>query len=574
MSHTARGSASPAASLAVSPAASSASSASSSAASSASSSAASPAARLAPSLALSFLALAACTTGDNLDAADVREGGVHDFLDDVRSDPGRLDAFLRKMPKGGDLHSHTSGAITMEKLLAWGAEDGACVDPLTLVASNPCASGAISLATAPPGSPLYLQALGAWSMENFQGPLLEAHQHFFDAFAKYGAIQTNARGDDVYADILSRAGHQNQSYLELVQGFGAGAGGTIATGVFQPDDAWDRETLLMRRAQIVASPSLMPVITTQAANIASFIAGARQLMGCDGATPDPGCAVELRLQVSANRTASRVSVFGQWVYAYELAQLVPQIVGLNLVSPEEHPNSLQFYDDEMFALGVLDDYNDSTPGRKPVHISLHAGELIPQVVPSPSDLTFHIRRAVELAHAERIGHGVDVLGETAGDGPEDLMADMRAAGVMVEICLTSNRVLLGAAGDSHPLRRYRQEGVPVALATDDQGILRNDITEEYAIAVTDHGMGYRDLKAMVRTSLEHSFLEGESLWRSSTDVDPYGVTYLAAPCASDEPGAPTASSECRTFLAANPRAALQWKLESQFVAFEDDLWVR
>lgn len=517
---------------------------------------------------------AACTAGDNLDVVDVREGDVHDFLDEVRGNPARLDAFVRQMPKGGDLHSHTSGAITMEKLLAWGAEDGACVDPTTLVASNPCAAGSVALASAPPGSPLYLQALGAWSMHNFQGPLLDAHQHFFDAFAKYGAIQTAGRGDDIYADILSRAGHQNQLYLELVQGFGAGAGGAIAATVFQPDDAWDRETLLMRRQQILASPSLMPALTAQASNIAASVAGARQLMGCETPTPDPGCGVELRLQVSANRTGNRVAVFGQWVYAYELAQLVPQINGLNLVSPEEHPNSLRYYDDEMFALGVLDDFNDSAPGRKPVHISLHAGELIPEVVPSPTDLTFHIRSAVELAHAERIGHGVDVLGETAGAGPEALMQDMRAGGVMVEICLTSNRVLLGAAGDAHPLRRYRQEGVPVALATDDQGILRNDITEEYKVAVTDHGMGYRDLKAMVRTSLEHSFLEGDSLWLSSTDADPYGASYLAAPCAADDLGALAPSSECRTFLATNPRAALQWKLESQFVSFEDALWGR
>ena len=45
-----------------------------------------------------------------------------------------------------------------------------------------------------------------------------------------------------------------------------------------------------------------------------------------------------------------------------------------------------------------------------VHITLHAGELAPGLVP-PEGLRFHIRQAVELGHAERIGHGVDVMYE-------------------------------------------------------------------------------------------------------------------------------------------------------------------
>lgn len=527
-------------------------------------------------------ALAACTTGDDLDDLAHREAVVDTYMEGLRSRDDLLVPLLRAMPKGGDLHSHTSGAITMEKLLQWGAEDGACVNPTTMVASLPvsgaCAADAVPLAAYPVGSPFYVQVLSAWSMHLFNSPLLDAHQHFFDAFAKYGAIQQASRNDDIYADILSKAGRQNQLYVELIQGFGAGTGGNLATAVFQPTDVWDRDTLLRRRAQILASPQLMPALQAQAESLASFLAGARALMRCDSAAPDPGCDVELRLQVSANRTASRVSVFGQWVWAYELAQLVPQITGVNLVSPEEHPNSLQYYDDEMFALGVLDDLNDATPGRKRVHVSLHAGELIPQVVPNPRDLTFHIRRAVELAHAERIGHGVDILGETDGDGPDDLFADLRAANVMIEICLTSNRTLLGSAGMDHPLNRYREEGVPVALATDDQGILRNDITEEYRLAFSQHGLGYRDLKVAVRASIEHSFLEGESLWRANAeatlDADRYGPALLVDPCAGDRPGDATPSSACRTYLAANPRAALQWKLEAQLAAFEDAIWLR
>ncbi|WP_224369051.1 adenosine deaminase [Hyalangium versicolor] len=497
-----------------------------------------------------------------------REDQVNDHVESLRSDPAALKTFLQDLPKGGDLHNHTSGSITTEKLIQWGGEDGACVNTTTYVASNPCAPNTVPLSNAANDRAFHDAVLGAWSMEGFSGPLLDAHQHFFDAFGKYGAVQLDSRSDDSYADILSKAGQNKQIYVELMQGFGAGTGGGIAAGLFSPSDTWDAPTLLAKRQQIIDTPAFKTAISNMAASIASTLSGARQILGCDTAAPDPGCDVEVRLISSANRTATRENVFGQWVYAFELAQVVPQMVGINLVSPEENGNSLSYYNDEMFALGTLDDFNDNQPGRKPVHIALHAGELIPQVLSTTSQdhLTFHIRNAVAMAHAERIGHGVDVLGETIGDGVDDLVRDMHDAGVTVEICLTSNRVLLGAKGAAHPLSKYIEYGVPVTLATDDQGILRGTISDEYFAAVTDQGLDYRRLKYMARVSLENAFVEGASLWAQS---EVYGKAVSA--CAKDDLGATPASADCERFLSENKRASLQWKLEGQFAAFEDSI---
>ncbi|ADO68730.1 adenosine deaminase [Stigmatella aurantiaca] len=519
-------------------------------------------------VAVGVLCLASCGEDPSPPETVDRETRVDGHMESLRTNSAALEAFLREMPKGGDLHSHTSGAITTEKLIQWGAEDGACVDTSTYVASNPCANNTVPLANAMSDSAFYSQVLGAWSMEGFSGPLLDAHQHFFDAFGKYGAVQTAARGDDIFADVLSTAGHNRQIYVELMQGFGAGTGGNIAMRLFTPADPWDAATLLAKREQIIHDPAFRPAIEAQAASIAGFLSGARQLMGCGTATPDPGCDVEVRLIASANRTADRASVFGQWVYAYELAQVVPEMVGINLVSPEENPKSLAFYSDEMFALGTLDDFNDSQPGRKTVHISLHAGELIPEVLPPEAQghLTFHIREAVEKAHAERIGHSVDIMRETAGDGAEDLLRDMHEAGVMVEICLTSNRVLLGVSGTQHPLSNYLEQQVPVTLATDDQGILRGSITEEYVAAATDQRLDYKTLKYMARVSLQHAFVEGESLW---TDRTAYGKP--VSDCAQDALGAAQVSAACERYLTAHKKAALQWKLEGQLAAFEDGI---
>ena len=139
-----------------------------------------------------------------------------------------------------------------------------------------------------------------------------------------------------------------------------------------------------------------------------------------------------------------------------------------------------------------------------VHISLHAGELAMGLVP-PESLRFHIRDSIERGHAVRIGHGVDVMNE---DRPLDLLHEMAQQEILVEICLTSNDVILEARR-AHPLPIYLRYNVPVTLATDDEGVSCSDMTHEYlrAILVNDF-LGYKDLKLMARMSLEHSFLPG------------------------------------------------------------------
>ncbi len=48
--------------------------------------------------------------------------------------------------------------------------------------------------------------------------------------------------------------------------------------------------------------------------------------------------------------------------------------------------------------------------------------------------------------------------------------------------------------------------MPVVLSTDDAGVSRIDLTNEYFRAARDYPFGYRDLKKIARNSIEHSFL--------------------------------------------------------------------
>jgi adenosine deaminase len=193
-----------------------------------------------------------------------------------------------------------------------------------------------------------------------------------------------------------------------------------------------------------------------------------------------------------------------------------------------------------------------------VHISLHAGELAMGLVP-PDGLSFHIRHSIELGHAERIGHGVAVMDE---HNALDLLREMARRNVLVEICLTSNDVILGVKGNDHPFPIYRRYKVPVALATDDEGVSRSDMTHEYLRAVETYNLSYSDLKHMARESLEHSFLPGVSLWTDRQE------TRRVTQCAGGQAGSLAPSGGCKTFLDANEKARVQWKLEQEFTAFE------
>ena len=122
------------------------------------------------------------------------------------------------------------------------------------------------------------------------------------------------------------------------------------------------------------------------------------------------------------------------------------------------------------------------------------------------------------------------------------------------------RSTVAIAGE-HPLTLYRAAGVPVALSTDDSGVSRNDLTNEYLRAVTEHGLQYTDLRQISRDSLTYSFIEGESLWDASgmqlTDICK-GLPKKPSPA-------------CTTLLTTSAKAKEQWRLEQAFAGFEAQL---
>ena len=107
---------------------------------------------------------------------------------------------------------------------------------------------------------------------------------------------------------------------------------------------------------------------------------------------------------------------------------------------------------------------------------------------------------------------------------------------------------------------------PVALSTDDEGVSRIDLTHEFVRAAMEYGLGYLDLKAMARTSLEHSFLPGESLWAEARRLyaGEVGLRGAGSRCG-------VAGGEVRGVAAVERASGEQWELERRFAAFEASL---
>jgi adenosine deaminase len=486
-----------------------------------------------------------------LAAAQSAEQRTSHYLESVRKQPPLLLAFLRDLPKGGDLHNHLVGAIYAEELVDFAADSGLCVDRTSSrLIAPPCDS--CENYTAKPAARcgygdhvLYNQMIDAWSMRNWKPGDESGHDHFFAAFDKFG-LASDMHIAEAIAASTNRAGMDHLQYVEFMHTADGGAAGNLARKLeWNPDFAKMREALL--------SAGLKDVAAEASKRLAADDARAKEILKCGTADAAPGCDVTVRYLYQVLRGLPHEIVFAQILLGFELASSDPRFVGLNLVMPEDWYVPLHDFNEHM----AMVDYLHGVYPK--VHITLHAGELAMGLVP-PEDLTFHIRASVERGHAERIGHGVDVMNEK---DPLGLLHEIAERNVLVEISLTSNDMILGVSGDDHPLPIYMKYGVPVALATDDEGVSRSDLTHEYLRAVESYRLSYADLKRMARQSLEHSFLPGQSLW-----TDTKLVFRMAPACVGDAMGAEKPSLGCEQLLAASERARMQWKLEGEFAKFE------
>lgn len=487
----------------------------------------------------------------SLAAAQTAEQKTARYLDSIRQKPALLLAFFHDMPKGGDLHNHLDGAIYAEDLIDFAVSDNFCVDRTTSrLMAPPCDS--CEKYTAKPAircayddHVLYNQIIDAWSMRNWRPGDESGHDHFFATFDKF-SLASHGHVAEAVATVINRAAREHVEYIEFMHTADGGASAELGMKL-----GWDSDFAKMRDRLLAGG--LKEIAAATSKTLAEDETRSRTELKCRTPEAEPGCGVTVRYIYQVLRGLPHEAVFAQILLGFELASSDPHFVGLNLVMPEDWYVPIRDFNQHMAMLDYLH-------GIYPkVHISLHAGELAMGLV-KPEDLAFHIRASVERGHAQRIGHGVDVMQEK---DPIGLMKEMASRNVLVEINLTSNDQILGVSGDDHPLPIYMKYGVPVAISTDDEGVARSDMTQEYLRAVEGYRLSYADLKRMTRQSLEHSFLPGPSLWAETK-----GAFRPVAACAADNAGTEKPSAGCEKFLAASEHAREQWKLEYALTEFE------
>ena len=494
--------------------------------------------------------------------AEARAGRAYEAA--VRQGPPALRAFLVEFPKGADLHVHLSGAVYAETLIRDAAEDGACVDTVALSLAQPPCTGNLIPASKLSGNIdrqtqlLYDKLIDSLSIRSFvPSASWSTHDQFFAVFDRTGGLKDH--NGEWIDEVASRAAAENQQYLELMvtPPFSHAAGIAHDIG-WSPELAQSDAKAFAQFRQKLLDKGLRDEVAADREEVRAAEARRKQLELCGTAQAAPACQVEVRYIWQVLRDLPPEQVFAQTLLGFETAEASIDAqedtwVGINFVRPEDDYVAMRDYMQQMKMVGYL----HSVYPR--VRISLHAGELTLGLVP-PEGLRFHIRQAVELAHAERIGHGVDVMHEDDASG---LLKELAAQHVMVEINLSSNEAILGVKGAEHPFPVYRAAHVPVALSTDDEGVSRIDLTHEYVRAALDYHLSYADLKQLARTGMEHDFLPGASLWARPDD--------FSAPvdaCKGQALGGEKPSAECKAFLDKSERAAAQWELERRFRAFE------
>ncbi len=425
-----------------------------------------------------------------------------------------LTMFLTMMPKGGDLHHHYSGAIYAEQYLEWVDRQGYCVSKTNFRITTDNAAIAAEAARPAPlrtcvsGRDLvadndsYRQLLQKWSTLDFYNHGADQRppdQTFFDTFGYFGPVASTNTAEGLRT-LKARAIAENLAYIETIFELApitadADFDKLVASPGFDP--AQLDALLSALAARLEANPAFAKGIADYVANVEASSAGIDDEH------------FTMRYQPYVLRFLSPSVVFSQMLASARLAKANPKIVGVNIVGQESLNVSMRDYSLHMRMFRFLKaKYPD-------VKTALHAGELKLGIVP-PEGLTFHIGEAVNVAGANRIGHGIDIAHEKNALA---ILRTMRERAIPVEINLTSNEFILGVKGADHPVELYRKHGVPFVISTDDAGVTRHNLSNEYVLFATRYKTDYAELKRLSYDSIRHAFLADADKQRLIKQLD-------------------------------------------------------
>ena len=433
-------------------------------------------------------------------AAPAAPPTIDAYFEKIRTNRAALTAFFSQMPKGGDLHNHLTGSIYGESWLNFAIDQKLWVNLQTLALTPQPPSPADtwvridSFTTKREWPALKQRILQDWSIKDFYPGFAAHDQHFFDAFGKFPKLPGWDDAHRALMQLKQRALAENVQYLEVMIW---SCPFNFDLTPFKNDEPALRAAAGMKDTATVFSilQQLYDAMQAEATKSATTFSEELTTMHKDRGLDDAGFT--LRYQCAVRREGAPLDIFRSLLASFKAAGLAPLIGGVNFVSREDGELSMQDYYLHMLMFRFL---HRKCPAA---HFSLHAGELTLGLV-EPEDLTWHINDAVYVAGANRIGHGVDMAYERNSRSLLQYMSRSRTA---IEINLSSNEFILGVHDDAHPILLYAENKVPIVISTDDPGILRTNLTEQFVLlAMRYRQLRYADIRRFVLNSIEYSFI--------------------------------------------------------------------
>ncbi|MBQ5965465.1 adenosine deaminase [Massilia sp. ZL223] len=425
-----------------------------------------------------------------------------------------LTLFFTQMPKGGDLHHHYSGAIYVEQYVDFVDKQGYCVNKQTYqietkkeviayerakpVAERTCLSSAEIYAD----DHTWRELLQRWSNKDFgnHGALQPPPDRlFFQTFGFFGPV-SNSNFREGLQELKKRAIAENVGYIETM----------FKSAPALPNTDFDKQAAANAGndaaldAQLAAAWAALDKDENFNKSIDKFV----------GTVVDASEGIDderftMRYQTYVFRLMSPSLVFSSMMAAFKSAVANDKIVGVNIVGQESSHIAMRDYALHMKMFRFLRaKYPD-------VKVAMHAGELAMGDVP-PEGLKFHIDQALVVAGAQRIGHGLDLAHETNAPA---IMQKMREDDIPVEINLTSNAFISGIEGTNHPINLYRKYGVPYVISTDDAGVTRHTLSNEYVLFASRYKPGYAEVKKASYNSIRYAFLSVAEKQRLTRQLD-------------------------------------------------------
>jgi adenosine deaminase/adenosine deaminase CECR1 len=433
------------------------------------------------------------------------EHRVNTLLESMREDVSALRQFFYHMPKGGDLHHHFSGSIYAETLLERALTLNYWVNRQSLEIKNP---GFVPDKKSQSQWTRFSSLQREGQLEDFSKRLLRhwsvfeynsaqasnaPHDHFFSTFLGFDPLLDDCLAIGIL-EIKQRAIKENISYIETIYN-------PIPHNI-QPETRWD-EQFRQSRTDSAALYQLMGMLFMEIIRKPEFKqsvdAHNAQLRRLHDSLQVDDAQFAMRYQNFVLRVKSPKEVFTDMALCFASANGEALIVGVNIVAPEDHPVAMKDY---ALHMEFFRFFRNQYPAVK---CALHAGELALGLV-KPEDISGHIETAVEIAGANRIGHGVGIPYERL-----DLLEIMADKGIPVEINLSSNAFILGVTPEAHPVSIYRRANVPVVLSSDDAGVLRHHLSEEYVLLYRHQPIDYPAIKEIAFNALRYSFIEEPEL---------------------------------------------------------------